>query len=66
VPATLGYAGSYPVVDQAQGTVTSLRAVGQVVSQGQVLYRVSGAPVVRKAPGHWVRRGTTGMRRVAR
>ena len=31
VSATLGYAGSYSVVNQAQGTVTSLPAVGQVV-----------------------------------
>jgi hypothetical protein len=46
VPATLGYAGTDSVVNQAQGTVTALPAVGQVVSQGQVLYRVSGAPVV--------------------
>ena len=46
VSATLGYAGSYSVVNQAQGTVTALPAVGQIVSQGQVLYRVSGAPVV--------------------
>jgi HlyD family secretion protein len=46
VSATLGYAGSYSVVNQIQGTVTSLPSVGQVVSQGQVLYRVSGAPVV--------------------
>ena len=28
VPATLGYAGSYSVVNQAQGTVTALPAVG--------------------------------------
>jgi len=46
LPATLGYAGSYSVVDQAQGTVTAVPAVGQVVNQGQVLYQVSGAPVV--------------------
>jgi hypothetical protein len=46
VPATLGYAGSYSVVNQAAGTVTAVPAVGQVVSQGQVLYQVSGAPVV--------------------
>lgn len=46
VDATLGYAGGYSVVNEAQGTVTSLPAVGQVVSQGQVLYVVSGAPVV--------------------
>jgi HlyD family secretion protein/Putative peptidoglycan binding domain len=46
VPATLGYAGTYSVVDQAQGTFTGLPAVGQTVSQGQVIYQVSGAPVV--------------------
>src|SRR6202453_3336835 len=46
VPATLGYAGSYSVVNQAQGTVASLPAVGQVVRQGQILYRVDSAPVV--------------------
>jgi hypothetical protein len=44
--ATLGYAGNYSVVNQTQGTVTSLPNVGQVISQGQVLYRVSGQPVV--------------------
>lgn len=65
--ATLGDAGSYSVVNQAQGsssgggsgsgssaggagggggTFTSLPAVGAVVRQGQVLYAVSGTPVV--------------------
>jgi hypothetical protein len=46
VSATLGYAGSYSVVNQAQGTVTAVPSVGQIVSQGHVLYEVSGAPVV--------------------
>jgi len=46
VDATLGYAGSYSVVNQAQGTVTSLPPAGRVVSQGQVLYQVTGQPVV--------------------
>ncbi len=46
LPATLGYAGSYGPVDQAAGTYTALPAVGQVVSQGQVFYRVDGDPVV--------------------
>jgi hypothetical protein len=46
VSATLGYAGSYNVVNHAQGTVTSLPAVGQVVTQGHVLYKVNGQPVV--------------------
>jgi hypothetical protein len=34
------------VVNQAQGTITALPEAGQVVRQGQVLYRVSGSPVV--------------------
>ena len=34
------------MVNQAQGTVTSLPAVGQVVAEGQVLYDVNGSPVV--------------------
>ena len=46
VSGTLGYAGSYTVVNQAQGTVTWLPAIGQIVSEGHVLYDVSGNPVV--------------------
>ena len=67
VDATLGYAGSYTVLNlsagvgqasspssesgssapaQGAGSVTALPAVGQVVSQGQTLYSVSGSPVV--------------------
>lgn len=46
VSATLGYAGSYTAVNQVQGTYTSLPAAGQVVAEGQVLYGVSGNPVV--------------------
>jgi hypothetical protein len=46
VSATLGYASSYSVVNQAQGTVTELPAVGQVVTEGQVLYEVECVPVV--------------------
>jgi hypothetical protein len=57
--ATLGYAGSYTVLYQgsatgssgpgasgAAGTFTQLPTVGQVVSQGQVLYRVDNSPIV--------------------
>jgi hypothetical protein len=46
VDATLGYAGSYSVVNQAQGTITWLPSVGQVVRSGQVLYRINGNPAV--------------------
>jgi hypothetical protein len=46
VNATLADAGSYSLVNQATGTLTTLPATGQVMSQGQVAYRVSGSPVV--------------------
>lgn len=46
VTATWGDAGSYSVVNQAQGTLTALPAAGAVVRAGQVLYRVDGGPVV--------------------
>jgi hypothetical protein len=46
VSGTLGYAGSYSVLAQAHGTITSLPAVGDVVDEGQVLYRKDGKPVV--------------------
>jgi hypothetical protein len=46
VNGTLGYAGSYTVLGRAPGTLTRMPAVGQVIRQGQVLYRVDGAPVV--------------------
>jgi hypothetical protein len=46
VNGTLGYAGSYLVLGRAPGTVTWLPAVGRVIHQGQVLYRVDGAPVL--------------------
>jgi hypothetical protein len=45
VSATLGYAGSYSVLNQAAGLYTQLPAAGQILLRGQVLYRVSGAPV---------------------
>jgi hypothetical protein len=43
---TLGYASSYMVLAQAHGTLTWLPKAGQVIHQGQVLYRVDGAPVL--------------------
>ncbi len=46
VNGTLGYAGSYTVWSQASGTVTWLPKEGQIVREGQVLYRVDGEPVV--------------------
>jgi Putative peptidoglycan binding domain len=46
VNGTLGYSGSYDVIDQASGTITGMPPVGKVISQGHVLYQVSGSPVV--------------------
>jgi hypothetical protein len=46
VNATLSYADSYSVLNQASGTYTWLPSAGQVVRRGQVLYRASNAPVV--------------------
>jgi len=46
VSGTLGYAGTYDVINQARGTLTAAPAIGQVIHQGQVLYRVDGKPVV--------------------
>jgi hypothetical protein len=36
----------YSVIDRAQGTYTRLPQIGQVISQGQVLYRVDDSAVV--------------------
>ena len=47
VNAALGYADSYTVRGQGGGTLTWLPPAGQVIGQGQVLYRVDNAsPVV--------------------
>jgi hypothetical protein len=46
VDATLGDRGSYTVIGQATGTYTRLPALGAVIRQGQVLYRVDDSPVV--------------------
>jgi multidrug efflux pump subunit AcrA (membrane-fusion protein) len=47
VNATLGYAASYTVTGKGGGTLTGLPPAGQVIRQGQVLYRVdNGTPVV--------------------
>ena len=47
VDVTLGYAESYPVRGQGGGALTWLPSAGQVIRQGQALYRVdNGSPVV--------------------
>ena len=47
VTATLGYAGSWTVTGRGGGTLTWLPPAGQVIRQGQALYRTgNGSPVV--------------------
>jgi hypothetical protein len=46
VSATLGYAGSYSVVNQAAGSFSQLPTVGEVIEPGAVLYAVGGEPVI--------------------
>ncbi|HEX3711823.1 MAG TPA: hypothetical protein VHV09_03435 [Trebonia sp.] len=47
VTATLGYAGSYAVTGQGSATLTWLPSAGQVIRQGQALYRTGNdSPVV--------------------
>ena len=46
VSGSIGYAGSYTVVNQAAGTAyTALPAPGATIRRGQELYEVDGAPV---------------------
>ena len=45
--ATLGYAGSFPVIGRSGGTLTWLPPAGRRIRQGQALYRTGdGSPVV--------------------
>jgi hypothetical protein len=46
VDGTLGYSGSYAVVNQASGAYTWLPGTGAIVRPGHVLYRVDGKPVL--------------------
>jgi len=47
VSGSLGYAGSYAIVNQAVGTAyTALPAPGATIRRGQELYEVDGTPVI--------------------
>lgn len=46
VNATLGYSGSYSVINQAAGSFSQLPTVGDVIEPGEVLYAVGGKPIV--------------------
>ena len=47
VSGALGFAGSYTVANQMQGTAyTALPPPGQVVRRGHRLYEVDGSPVI--------------------
>src|SRR5579864_6166225 len=43
---TLSYANPHTVYNRLSGTITWLPGIGQVIRAGQVLYRVSGEPVI--------------------
>ena len=45
VSGKLGYAGGYTVLGGLSGSITALPAVGQVIRNGQTIYRVDDAPV---------------------
>ncbi|WP_116101218.1 peptidoglycan-binding domain-containing protein [Amycolatopsis thermalba] len=49
---TLGYAGSYPAINNANGKVTRLPAVGDIVKQGDALYWVEGVAVLLLQGGY--------------
>src|ERR1700735_4195509 len=52
VNATLGYAGSFPVTGRGGGTLTWLPPAGQVISQGQGVYKTGhGGPGGRRQRG---------------
>lgn len=46
VQGTLGYAGSYSILNEAAGAYTRLPAAGAVIRPGRSLYWVDGKPVV--------------------
>jgi hypothetical protein len=46
VSGTLGYSGTYVVLNDAQGHYTALPAPGQLINDGDVIYQVDGSPVI--------------------
>lgn len=46
LPGTLTYAGDYTLTNEAFGIYTGLPTPGEVISRGQVAYRVASRPVV--------------------
>jgi peptidoglycan hydrolase-like protein with peptidoglycan-binding domain len=42
---TLGYAGSYEIVNQTSGVLTYIPPPGTIVDRGQILYRVDDRPI---------------------
>jgi hypothetical protein len=43
---TLGFVGDYKIVNRSSGTLTHLPSVGDLISQGKIMYRVGGKPVI--------------------
>lgn len=46
IKGSLGYAGSFQVINRQTGTLTDVPAAGDVLESGEVAYRVDGEPVV--------------------
>jgi hypothetical protein len=46
VGGTLGYSGSYTLLNEVQGIFTALPASGQLINEGGVIYQVDSSPVV--------------------
>ena len=61
VSGTLTYSGSYTVVNHATGVYTSLPAPGDVISRGQVLYRIDNRPIPLLYGGQEWRRLAAGV-----
>jgi len=46
VNGTLGYQGSYGVINQTSGIITGMPGLGDVISQGHVLYKIADIPII--------------------
>jgi hypothetical protein len=64
VSGTLGYAGTYTIINERQGAFTALPHAGAIVGCGRVVYRVANARwcccAAARPPTGRCRRGTAG------
>jgi hypothetical protein len=63
-PGTIGYQGTCSVADELPaGVITALPRAGQILTRGQVLYRIAHPGLARHRPGQHPRSGHQGTRR---